>query len=479
VTSTAVRSDPPTARALSLATASSLVLRLVGLVVGFATSFLLARHLAPAGFGELALAITLATGAAQVADAGIAVAVAGRVARADGNAERTLGSGLALRTAFSVVAMAAVLLACAAHAFGSSGGVVAVIALAIPLSAASVLTAGSAARYRPQIGAVVALLQGVLWFGVVLAVSRSDQANLMWLAVGHVSVVVLQTTAGVLLNRRVIRVGRPARAEAGRLLAISWPLAVTAIATMAYYRLDSVVLFSTRGAAEVGLYAAAYKFLDVLQVFPAILIAPLLPLAVRYRQRDASVRHEFLGFAVRAGTAVGVVGATSLFVLAEPLMRLAYGVDFASGAGALRLLAPAYLGICLGYVGTTLGSALGAGKVIASVSIGVAVCSLTVHVWAAPRWGAEGAAAVTAVTELIIGVTMVGVAARSLGTAMPGRRLLPVLVVGPAAAAAGLLVPVHWSAGYLLTLVILVAGLVAARTVTLADLRLISARKAL
>lgn len=483
MTATAVRSSSgsssPTARALSLATATSLLLRLVGMAVGFGTSFLLARHLAPAGFGELSLAITLATGAAQVADAGMSVAVSTRVARANESAERTLGSGLALRTTFSTVAMTAVLVACVADVFGPSNAVVAVIALSIPLSAASVLTAGSAARYRPQIGATVALLQGLLWFCVVLYVTRSDHADVMWLAAGHVAVVLLQTTAGVVLNKRVIKVGRPAVAEARTLLAISWPLAVTAAATMAYYRLDSLVLFSSRGASEVGLYAAAYKFLDVLQVFPSILMAPLLPLVVRYQSRNPSVRSEFLSFALRAGAAIGVVAGTSLYVLADPLMRLAYGAEFAGAAGTLRLLAPAYFGICLGYVGTTLGSALGAGKTIAVVSICVAVCSLAVHLWATPRWGAEGAAAVTAVTELAIGVTVTGIAAKRLGVSVPGRRLLPVIALGPAAAACGLILPLHWLFGYALSLVALLAGLMLARTVTVADFRLISARRLL
>ncbi len=277
-----------TARGLTAATAVSLVLRLVGIVVGMTTTALLARALEPAGYGTLSLALTLVTAAVFTADLGIELTVTPRIARQDAEAAgRTLATALAIRTTTALVATVGLLTAAILGVFGESSAVVAVAALATPLSAAAVLTAGSTARFRPEIAALLMLIQGLLWFGSVVLVHRTGGSLLMlsWCFVG---VTLIQTSVAVALNRKVVPLGRPSILEARRILSISWPLAIGAIAYTAYYRLDSVILFHARGATELGYYAAAAKFIDVALLAPSILAAPLLPLAATSMTMDVA-----------------------------------------------------------------------------------------------------------------------------------------------------------------------------------------------
>ncbi|MEV0427132.1 oligosaccharide flippase family protein [Micromonospora sp. NPDC050495] len=466
------------ARGLSAATAVSLGLRLVGMAVGMATNSVLARYLNPDGFGVFALALTLGTAAAQVADMGTTITVSSRIAREKASAGRILSTGLVIRTSVALVATVGLLAAAAGGLFGESSSVVGVVAIATPLSAASILTAGATARFRPEVSSVLALIQGVLWLVAVVTVARTggDVVLLGWF---FVAVVAVQTGIGVMINRRLVPLGRPSWAEAGRIFALSWPLAISSLAVMAYYRLGSVILFHLQGAAEVGYYSAAYKFLDVAQLGPAMLVAPLLPIVATSAAMDAHRRSLVLSLATRSGAVIGAGTAVLLIALAPALVGYLYGDDFGPAVTPLILLAVAFVGVTLGYVGTTICSALGVVRPIAVLTVSVAVVNLAAQFWACARWGATGAAAVAAATEFVIGATTCLLAARAMASRLPLREMASVLVLGAATILVLWLVRLPWPIEAMLAAGMFGVAVLAARAVTPADFRRVLSRKAL
>jgi O-antigen/teichoic acid export membrane protein len=469
-----------TARGLTASTATSLGIRLLGIAIGMATTAVLARTLEPAGYGMLSLAITLGTAAAQTADLGIAVTVAARIARTDRDLAfppgRVLGTGLAIRSCVALLAAAALVVLALAGRFGDSSSVVAIVALATPLSAAGVLTAGSTARLRPEVASVLALAQGVLWLLAVLVVGRGGIEPLAWC---FVAVVLLQTALGVVLNRRVVPLGAPSWTEARRILAVSWPLAVSSLAVTAYYRLDSLILFHARGATDLGYYSAAYKFIDVAQLGPSILVAPLLPLAATSLARDVASRRVLLSLATRTAAVIGTGTAVMLIALASPLIRYLYGDGFVPAATPLALLAVAFVGIALGFVGTTICSALGAVRPVAALTVVVAVLSLGTQAWVCPRWGATGAAAVTAGTELVIGAATCLLAARAMSSSLPLAQLGGVVLIGAAAVVATMVASLPWPVEAALAVTAFAVALLPSRIITAADLNRVLSRRVL
>ncbi|MFC3504755.1 oligosaccharide flippase family protein [Micromonospora krabiensis] len=466
------------ARGLSTATAISLGLRLVGLVVGMATTSVLARYLNPDGYGVFSLALTLGTAAAQVADMGTTITVSSRIARESASAGRILTTGLVIRTSVALAATVGLLVAAAVGLFGDSSGVVAVVAVATPLSAASVLTAGATARFRPEVSSFLALVQGLLWLVAVVVVARTggDVVLLAWL---FVAVVALQTCVGVAINRRLVPLGRPSWTEAGRIFALSWPLAISSLAVMVYYRLGSVILFHLQGAAEVGYYSAAYKFLDVAQLGPAMLVAPLLPIVATSMTMDAHRRNVIFSLATRTGVVVGAGTAVLLIALAPVLVAYLYGDDFGPAVRPLVLLAVAFVGVTLGYVGTTICSALGVVRPIAVLTVAVAVLNVAAQFWACARWGATGAAAVAAGTEFVIGVATCLLAARAMASRLPVREMASVLAVAAVTILGLWLAPIPWQGEALLAAGLFGGAVLVSRALTTADLRRVLSRKAL
>jgi O-antigen/teichoic acid export membrane protein len=255
------------------------------------------------------------------------------------------------------------------------------------------------------------------------------------LAAAFVVVTTAQTSIGVVVNRSVIRLARPDRTIARNLLAAAWPLAVGSIAVMVYYRLAHVVLFRTWGAAEVGYFSAAYRFIDVAQLMPAMIAAPLLPLVAKHRGVDRRRLTIVLSLSSRALIVLGIGTAIVLGLLSRPLVVALYGHAYVRAADLLPVLGVAFIGVCLGWLGTTTCIAAGATRKILAVTGSAAVFNLAAQLVVVPRWGAMGAAVLAVPTEMYVGMTTCVVACRVLGARMPIRLLLTTLGLGVVALA--------------------------------------------
>jgi O-antigen/teichoic acid export membrane protein len=63
-------------------------------------------------------------------------------------------------------------------------------------------------------------------------------------------------------------------------------MGITAIITFLYFKLDTILLSLLRPAADVGIYNVAYKIMENLIFFPAMLAGLIIPLLSRYLLAD-------------------------------------------------------------------------------------------------------------------------------------------------------------------------------------------------
>jgi O-antigen/teichoic acid export membrane protein len=277
----------------------------------------------------------------------------------------------------------------------------------------------------------------------------------------------------------VVRLRRPSSREAALLFAASWPLAVNWIAYTAYYRLDSVILFHARGATELGYYAAAYKFIEVAQIAPTILAGPLLPLVATSLAMEAARRRTILSLTTRTAIVVGTGTAVLLIALAPQLIGVIYGAGFAPAIRPLVLLSVAFVGVPLGFLGSTILSGLGLVRPLALLTVIVAALSLAAQAWAIPRWGATGAAAVVAVTQHAIGVSTCVLAARAMKSSLPLRQLGTAVAITAAIIAAAAFVELPWIAEAALVAIAFCLSVLLFRVITIQDFTRVLARRAL
>lgn len=206
----------------------------------------------------------------------------------------------------------------------------------------------------------------------------------------------------LLLRRLSLRIPqRPSRAGMMTLLHEAYPLFLTNLVGLLYFRMDVVMLSKLRDEAEVGLYGAAYSVLRALVMIPSIFVTAIYPVLSRLYGNDGASLRRLCDTAFRYQLAVGLPLVAGLSTLAPETMHLVYGDDFAPSGPALRILIWTlfffFTNTLLGYMLFTAGKQRSflSIKLIALAVNGVANAILI------PRYGIQGAAAATVGTTFV------------------------------------------------------------------------------
>ncbi len=106
-----------------------------------------------------------------------------------------------------------------------------------------------------------------------------------------------------------------------------------------YNRIDVILLRSLKGYYDTGLYTAAYKFVDFLAFVPAVVSSSLYPffsseLSKGNSEGVKNALQNYTRFMLALAAPIAVGG----MVLADKLIVVVGGQDFAQGAAALRIL---------------------------------------------------------------------------------------------------------------------------------------------
>ncbi len=133
------------------------------------------------------------------------------------------------------------------------------------------------------------------------------------------SIVINVVTMGILLWLALRLFFRFRREPDGRLrremLSESWPLMLNHLLATLFFKVDVVLLEAVWGSAVVGWYSTAYKFLDALNIIPAMFTFAVFPIVSRQAREDrgAFLRSYRLGVKLLFALALPAVVVTTLF----------------------------------------------------------------------------------------------------------------------------------------------------------------------
>ena len=185
----------------------------------------------------------------------------------------------------------------------------------------------------------------------------------------------------------------------------SWPLTITIVLNLIYLRADTLLLSLFRSAAEVGLYGAAYKIIDVLTTVPFMFAGLVLPiLTASWLASDQSYFKKVLqkSFDFMAMVAVPlVIGAQ---FLGRPIMIYVAGRDFAPSGLILQILIFAVAAIFLGTIFSHAVIALDKQKKMIGFYLFTSLSALLGYLLLIPRFSYFGAAGVTIYSELLTAI---------------------------------------------------------------------------
>src|SRR5207302_3951960 len=100
-----------------------------------------------------------------------------------------------------------------------------------------------------------------------------------------------------------------------------------------YFRIDVFLVQYWRGTEAVALYNAVFRLIEALRLFPAALLAVMLPVVLRATDTQALRRSSFAVLAFAAPITV------VLWLSARWSVPLLYGAPYAAAVPAFRILA--------------------------------------------------------------------------------------------------------------------------------------------
>ncbi len=198
----------------------------------------------------------------------------------------------------------------------------------------------------------------------------------------------------------------------------SFPYALITLLMACYYRMDSVMLErmlpTEVGAAQSGIYASAFRLLDVLAMIAYLFSVILLPLfAKMLKQREDVVPIVRTSFSLLFLFSVSAVSI--LFVYAKPVMQLLYTKHVVESTAVFRLIIFGLIPISMNYLFGTLLTANGSMRqlnVIAAIGI---VINVTVNLLLIQRMQACGSAVASFCTQFVVSVLQFVFALRIVG----------------------------------------------------------------
>jgi O-antigen/teichoic acid export membrane protein len=184
------------------------------------------------------------------------------------------------------------------------------------------------------------------------------------------------------------------------LLQQSYPFAIAAILAAVQMRLNILLLENISGAAVVGYYVAAQRFLDAGRLLPMALFDALFPMLASLASQREKLNRIFLR------VSLGLLGYGLCFgmvfsVFATWIIVLTYGSVFSPSALVLQVAAWSLLPLVLKQARTLYWYALKREQFVNRVTLFSLGLQLLLALWLIPLLGAAGAALVLLLIETI------------------------------------------------------------------------------
>jgi O-antigen/teichoic acid export membrane protein len=246
------------------------------------------------------------------------------------------------------------------------------------------------------------------------------------------------TLATIILAIRLRRLGIPYRprwngAVVRRLARHVAPYVGSTLLGLVIYNSDLLFLRFLRDEETVGYYAAAYALISFLINVSITYSLTLLPAFSRLEEAPEAQRELYADSVAHALTvAIPIVVGGAM--LAEPIVRLAFGPSFVRSALALRILVATVPLFAVRDIAMRAVMTKGREDLIFSISWQSAVLNVALNLLLVPPFGMAGAATATVLTEAVR-VTFCALAAHRVGFPRPPigrawRAIAAVLVMG-------------------------------------------------
>lgn len=271
-----------------------------------------------------------------------------------------------------------------------------------------------------------------------------------WFVWAQVACYGFAVVLGFVLLQRITRVPLRISFHLGSLLSAlrtAAPYALLIFLMSVYMRSDSTLLERLASDEQAGIYASAYRQLDVCNQFSILFAGILLPLFGRMLGEGQNVG-DLTRFSTSLLLPLALLGTVLAWCCGTEIMQMLY-----TSAGAYDAQVFAWVMCCLPayslmYIYSTLLTANGALRTLNMLAAAAVLVNVLGNLYMIPRYGALGAAQTACFTQWGIAICSVIAAVRKNSVDIPGRWLAALLAFTVLLIAAGTITDRYWTGSW-------------------------------
>lgn len=194
-----------------------------------------------------------------------------------------------------------------------------------------------------------------------------------------------------------------------RIIKDTIPYATLIFLMSIYTRLDLIMverIGGPDGKEQAGIFTAAYRYLDMTNMFAMMFANILLPLFGKMLKERLAV-DEIVRVCVNMLLPLSFVAGVAAIFFGNPIMQLLYKAakdyhDPAYYGHVFRWIMAEFPAFCIMYIYSTLLTANGSLKILNGLALVGVIFNIGLNLYAIPRYGAEGAAIVSFCTQWLM-----------------------------------------------------------------------------
>lgn len=196
------------------------------------------------------------------------------------------------------------------------------------------------------------------------------------------------------------------RTAARSMFRSAWPMALTAVASLIFMRIDQIMIRHMLGMYELGIYSAAVKVYESWIILPYVITISLLPAIVKLKQGDESNYHLKLCQLFRIVIWLSALAALLVTLLSSQIMTIAFGGEYGASARVLSIVMWTAVFAAMSSVSARYFNVERMEKKIALRTVLAAVANISLNFFLIPVFGIEGAAISTLACTAMIAYLM-------------------------------------------------------------------------
>jgi O-antigen/teichoic acid export membrane protein len=376
-------------------------------IIGIVVVYYLSRYLGPERFGQFNFITSYVVLFYMISELGIGQIVVREISKQPQKRDTILGAAMILKLSISVIST----FLCITMYYILKYDLCLVVGLLIyssklVFSFMNLSTTVYRASFRNHISSAINLCCKILYLCLILLIIRHKLSlNIVILSLA-LTEILMDVMRNVVLKKEVSYRLNFDFVDLKNILVECIPLALSIALITLYMKINIMILVKMTDFNQVGIYSAAEKIVQLLNVIPQNLSIVLFPLYSMYsiadKKRSVRILQKSFGYL----SITGIILAVGMYIYSSFFISMLYGNKFINSIDLMKIFAVQIIFI---FMGIPLGNyliAIGKQKInlindALALLINIVLCFILI-----PRYGIYGAAFAAVITKIFLSIFM-------------------------------------------------------------------------